>query len=278
MADAHLPLPSFQRPPVVEVSLSTQFDAVEGLTTPLIGALWAQFRTQFPRTEDHGSLEPVFEMAEPVHRVESRVQLLDRPELRVWFLNESGTELIQVQRDRFIHNWRKTGDHAQAYPRYPNIRASYKRELEQFVAFLKDEGLGDLRPNQCEVSYVNVISIRDADLEIGDLGQAFSFWHPNYTIPDLGSPEDARAQVRFRLLHEDNIVGRLHVTVEPRIQTKSKEAVFFMTLTARGVPRTPNIEGALDFLDFGRQKLVKAFCDLTTKKMHAHWGRENDQP
>ena len=48
------------------------------------------------------------------------------PTPRVFFINTRRTELLQVQRDRFIHNWRKIGDGDQ-YPRF-------ERMLETFEA------------------------------------------------------------------------------------------------------------------------------------------------
>src|SRR6266566_564057 len=62
------------------------------------------------------------------------------PAPRLWFLNESGTELIQVQEDRFIHNWRKT-DSGQQYPRYEYIRGRFNSELQLFSSFLEAEKL-----------------------------------------------------------------------------------------------------------------------------------------
>ena len=55
------PLPSFQNPPVVEVVLGVQFDAIKALGTPQIGLLWQEFREQLPKTEDQPPLEPEIE-------------------------------------------------------------------------------------------------------------------------------------------------------------------------------------------------------------------------
>ena len=106
------PLPDFERPPVIEVALSVQFKRLEALRSAHLGLLWAKFRPEgFPRTEDHAPLEPAFERFDPNllrTQLGIEVRASDLPPLpRVWFLNEAGSELIQIQRDRFVHNWRK---------------------------------------------------------------------------------------------------------------------------------------------------------------------------
>jgi uncharacterized protein (TIGR04255 family) len=78
------------------------------------------------------------------------------PTPRFWFINESGSELIQVQRDRFIKNWRKIGSGDQ-YPRYEQLRTGFDQDFKQFEDFLKRNQLGAVRVNQCEVTYINHI-------------------------------------------------------------------------------------------------------------------------
>ncbi len=50
-----------------------------------------------------------------------------------------------------------------------------------------------------------------------------------------------------------------------------------MTLTARGAPRTSNLQGVLEFLDCGREWIVRGFEELTTEYMHGRWGKLTKQ-
>jgi len=112
-------LPDFENPPLVEVALSVQFEPIEQMRTPQIGFLWAEFRDRFPVTQEHPPVDPVIERfgIARTGAPEVRLQMLESPPLpRVWFVNPTGTELIQVQNDRFIHNWRKVDD-GDKYPR-----------------------------------------------------------------------------------------------------------------------------------------------------------------
>ena len=103
-------LPDFANPPLAEVALSVQFEPLEQLRTAQIGLLWGEFRQRFPVTEEHAPLDSVIERfgVSRTSVLEPRLQMLETPPVpRVWFLNEAGTELIQVQQERFIHNWRR---------------------------------------------------------------------------------------------------------------------------------------------------------------------------
>jgi hypothetical protein len=115
-------------------------------------------------TEKFGVHEPAklnvrFEMGVPVPRC--------------WFLNDAGTELIQVQQDRFIHNWRKVGEKDE-YPRYPHIRATFKKELTTFCELLDSEKLGEFTPNQCEVTSVNHIVSGEGWEKHGQIGEVIT--------------------------------------------------------------------------------------------------------
>ena len=74
----------------------------------------------------------------------------------MWFLTEDGTQLIQIQRDRFAFNWRML-DTDRQYPHYAQVRDDFVRQLEKFFEFLREEGLEDPNPDQVELTYVNHI-------------------------------------------------------------------------------------------------------------------------
>ena len=176
-------LPDFANPPLAEVALSVQFEPLEKLRTPQIGLLWNEFRERFPATEEHAPLDSEFERF-GIPRTSApivRMQMLETlPVPRVWFLNETGTELIQVQQDRFIHNWRKVGE-GDAYPRYERLRQTFQSELEAFQAIVAREQCGAILPNQCEVTYVNHIVAGEGWTNHGQLSQVLTMFQTNYS-------------------------------------------------------------------------------------------------
>src|SRR5262245_50725017 len=109
-------LPHFSKPPLIDVICGVQFAPLDPLMVPHFGLLWAEkYRPDYPITREADPLAPVIErFGEPV---QEPTQLMDLPLPRVWFLQEKENALVQVQRDRFLYNWKKMGEGDQ-YPRY----------------------------------------------------------------------------------------------------------------------------------------------------------------
>jgi uncharacterized protein (TIGR04255 family) len=266
--------PDYDRPPLVEVVLSLQFEPLSQFRVPHLGLLWQEFRSRYPRVEEHPPLQPAFETLpggkQPRMTVE--FQLLDAPPLpRLWFLDEPGNRLIQVQSDRFIHNWRKVGD-GDAYPRYESIREAFAAELEVFSRFLDREQLGAISPNQCEITYVNHIEPGECWSRLGELHNVFSVWTP---ASDGVEPEDVRLGLRYTIADGGGLAGRLNVTIEPAFRDRDGEPILIMNLTARGRPCKESLEGALGFFDIARERIVRTFTALTTPCQHRVWGRRD---
>ena len=224
-------LPDFDRPPLVEVALSLQFEPLSGLTTAHIGLLWQKYRHHFPRIEEHPPLEPIQETFGPPQPPQVEIAFGNKPPMpRVWFLSEANTELVQIQNDRFIHNWRKAGTDA-AYPRYESIRTQFQKEVRAFTEFLKDEQLGTLSINQCEITYVNHIDSGPGSGDLDTADHLFTNWNPLRTSALLPTPEDMLLRWRFRM---PNNAGRLHVMAQPAWDASGRR-IWTMNLMARAV-------------------------------------------
>ena len=266
-------LPDFAKPPVAEVVLSLQFSSLSSLTTAHVGLLWRRFRDRLPLIEEHPPLASALEDFAPPSPPRVEVSFKDKPPApRVWFVNEARTELVQVQQDRFAHNWRKVGE-GDTYPRYEKIRKRFRDEVSKFEAFLAEEGLGELEVNQCEVTYVNHIE-RTGDWEShGEIEKLLKNWVPLSATTFLPPPEDAVLQWRYRIPGGSGSVGRLYVTVQPSWSAANGRPVWVMNLMARGVAIETGIDGAFKFFDLGREWVVRGFADLTTDAMQRNWER-----
>ena len=53
--------PDFRDPPVVETVLSVQFDRLTAARTAHFGLYWNEVHERFPKTEERGELQAVFE-------------------------------------------------------------------------------------------------------------------------------------------------------------------------------------------------------------------------
>ena len=269
------PRPDFTDPPVTEVVLSLQFDPINGFDTPHHGLIWDLYRKKYPRTstkETLGSAIEDFGLPKLSPSVQFKVvQQHDVP--RCWFENLKGTELIQVQPDRFIFNW-KSGKVGEKYPRYERVRARFRSHFKTFETFLKVNGLGKAVPNQCEVTYVNEIYPGKAWKTPGQLGRIFTVWSGRYSDTFLSKPEIVNFNHYQRILsYEGMPIGRFHTSVESRIRISDGEPMLRFTLTARGAPLKPTKKAVFDFFNLGREYVVRGFASATTKKMHEVWGR-----
>lgn len=269
-------LPDFDRPPVVEVVLSLQFEPISSLTTAHVGLLWQRYRDRLSVIEEHPPLPPQFERFGPPSPPRVNVSIEDKPPApRVWFLNEQKTELVQVQKDRLAHNWRKVGQE-QAYPRYETIRGLFREEVSDFERFINDEKMGALAVKQCELTYVNHIEQSGAWERHGQVERLFRNWSPLSSSVFLPEPEDALLRWRFCIRGQDgNPVGRLHVAAQPSWSTSDMKPVWLMNLSARGIPLGSGIGGAFDFFDLARKWIVRGFAELTTETMHRSWERKD---
>jgi uncharacterized protein (TIGR04255 family) len=267
-------LPDFRAPPLTEVALGAQFDVIPGFLTPHIGLVWQHFRQDFPRLEEQPALPPVFETFGPNPHVPGvSLQFMTGAETpRVFFINDARTELLQIQRDRFLHNWRKIGE-ADSYPRFERMLEKFRAGLATFAKAISSEGLGPIVPNQCEVTYINQVPV-PAGGTLSDLTDSLFGQHTgSLALEDLGKAEDLRFLLRYVMRDaEGKPIGRLIASAEPARRADG-QAIMQLTLTARGRPATPDEKGIVDFLNRGRVTVVRGFAHLTGPTMHKLWER-----
>lgn len=268
-------LPEFGAPPLTEAVLGAQFDVIPGFLTPHVGLVWQHFRKSFPVLEEQAPLPPLFETFGPNPQFVPGIglQLMTGAETpRVFFINDARTELLQIQRDRFLHNWRKIGD-ADAYPRFERMLETFRSGFGTFTKAISSEGLGPIIPNQCEVSYINQMPVPPGG-NLSDLTDDLFGQHTgSLALDDLGKPEDLRFLLRYIMKDADGKpVGRLIASAEPARRIDG-QTIVQLTLTARGRPSTPDEDGIVDFFKRGRISVVKGFAHLTGPKMHKFWER-----
>jgi len=265
-------LPDFANPPVDETALSIQFAPIVGFDVPHFGLYWARLRSEYPKLEIQPPIASVteqFEIGSTVRHV--GFAFSETPEIRCWFLDESRNRLIQVQRDRLIHNWRKiTG--TETYPRYPTQRSTLEKEWQRFCVFLREEKLESPKVNQCEVTYVNHIEYDKGWKGYAELDKVVaSLATPKKKNRFLPDPERVNMQSTYRL---ENNAGRLHVAFVPVIRARDGQEVLQMTLTARGAPASSSMDDIFEWLDLGRKWVVRGFADFTSEEIHKVWGKQ----
>jgi uncharacterized protein (TIGR04255 family) len=276
MVDRPADLPDYTHPPLVEVVLSVQFAELQGYRTVHAGLLWEEkFRKAYPRVVEQPPLDPTFEVFGPQQSAPAFTikQMPGPPVPRLWFMNSQETELVQVQANRFIRNWRKVGA-GDDYPRYEALRERFFSDLKEVDAFFKSWGIGTIEPNQCEITYVNRLQLDGHDLR-ADPGAALHLLPQRALQSDgwnarLVELEDCNLSLRYVLTDANGEPrARLLVTVQPW----PREPALRLDLAVRGPPATADFNAVADLLDEGRRAIVHGFTAITTEQMHQKWGR-----
>jgi uncharacterized protein (TIGR04255 family) len=250
------------------VAVSVQFAKLADFGIVHAGLLWEQFRSEFPIVEYRQPLLPVFEtfgLDQPLTPPRIELQIAESMELpRLWFLDRENAELIQFQTDRFIHNWRKA-DTQRPYPRYEAIRERFLSELQALEAYLAQNALGKITPNQCEITYVNVFRVPNGVSALRHLNQI--------DVPAVGDFEDAALMGRYRFHDDDgHPIGRVLFQASPGFDA-SGERVIQLNITGRGPPNSTTFPAVLEMLDRARAAVVRTFAAITTDEMHTIWKR-----
>lgn len=262
---------TFDAPPVFEVALSVQFEDLP-ITAAHYGLYWAQVRARYPTPIEQAPIDPVIERFVGVQLDNApQLRILDKPDTpRMWFVSADGTELIQLQRNRFVRNWRVHGG-GSSYPRYPVLRERFVQDFTSFVEFAEREGLGDIAPTQVEVTYINHVPALEGEHHTRPTRHfAIS------ALPELypgDQFEDERVIAKWVMREDGNPIGRLHVDLRPAYVTENKAPVWNLNLVARGAPLHGEgpLDGVLSFMDHGRARIALAFKALTTEAMHGEW-------
>ena len=264
-------LPDFAQPPVDETAISLQFPPIRGFNVPHFGLYWNRVRQDFDRFEIQQPITNLIEtFGPPVKKRRPSIEMLELPEIRCWILDHTGNRLVQVQRDRFVHNWRKVVGN-ETYPRYPILRESLLKEWTRFCEFLRDEGLAPPEVNQCEVTYVNNIECNKGWNGYGELDKVIATLATPKANTFLPGPERVNMQAIYRLPDD---AGRLYIAFVPMIRGRDGVEVLQMTLTARGAPKSPSVEDVFSWIDLGRKWVVRGFADFTTPEMHSVWEKQ----
>ena len=261
------PLPVYDVPPVIEVVCGLQFEALEGFQATAFGLLWQRFRSEYPIREQHPPLAQAIErFGEPVAQ-EPRLEVSNVPPLpRMFFIHQTPCWLLQVQSDRFLHNWRRQQE-TDVYPHFPEVYKRFWVAWERFREFCRDEKIGAPLVNQLEVTYINHIVQGEGWAGLETTGQVFPDigWRTQRSF--LPIPESVAWKASFAM---PEAAGRLHASVRHAVRRSDLRPVLLCELTARGVPGSLADDAIRDWFHLGREWIVRGFADLT----HEHVQRE----
>ena len=289
MSERTADLPSYGRPPLVEVAMSVQFEAPKSLDVAHLGDFWSSVKGQVPHVK---SAQPIAAAPDDLDTGGQWLPpslsfgLTNEPDCRLQMTTEDGQWMWQVQSDRLVANWRKR---TEDYPRYSAALRWFRDAWTRWCQYLDGEGSALPVPHRWEITYVNQIPSG-----AGGLWQSPSDWPTIF--PGLWPRELPAASglsltgLRGQWVWEhDNPRARLHVHPKPG-RSKNLD-VLFLNLTAHGqVTRTGGEAGAGSApsptadeimeqiepgLDLGHRLIVKTFDAIGSPTAKEHWQRHD---
>lgn len=224
-----------------------------------LGLLWEKLRAEYPVCQEVPPLARVIEQFGGEQQIQ--IEVTEVPPLpRTWFLRRDETGLVQIQRDRFLHNWKKMLPEDE-YPRYETVIRQFKARLADFEAFVAEHKLGAVKPAQYELTYVNHIPRGEKVSSLVEIGRVFpDFVWRSHEGRFLREPNDINWRTTTNLPEES---GRLHATVRSVTRQSDNTDILLFELTARGFPKDKSREAMWAWFDLAHEWIVRSFADLT---------------
>ncbi|MEA5448794.1 TIGR04255 family protein [Leptolyngbya sp. CCNP1308] len=264
MTETSQTLPDFEEPPVVENVIGVEFNELNDWSIMSFAEFWQVIQEEYPR----------YETQPPVTTTSVQDLVLEygfpgKFPVRFWFHHSSEAQLLQVQSDRFLYNWRKYITEG-TYPRYEKtIRPEFIKEWTRFCDFLQQKGIESPQVKKCEITYVNHFEKSREWESLEDMPEMFRFWQKGISSVFLPSASSLAFQIVYPIPEID---GSLLVNMQPALRNSDSKDIIQLSLTAVGKPNSSTLEDVLDCLDTERQWIVNSFLDITTERMHEIWG------
>jgi uncharacterized protein (TIGR04255 family) len=270
MVTDHSPLPEYEKPPVIETVCGVLFQELTLLHAVHLGSLWQKLKPDYDHSREVAPLAPAVERLDEPSQVQ--LKFTDVPPLpRTWLLTPNENGIIQVQRDRFLHNWKKVAPEDE-YPRYTRVIQMFRDKLQTFEQFLAEDQLGSIEPRQYEMTYVNHIPQGDGWTDLADAGNVL----PDFTrrkAPSrfLSEPDQVNWRTSFLL---PDTQGRLHTVIRHIHRPSDPKPILLLELTARGFPADTSRDSMWAWFDLAHEWIVNGFTDLTSEQVRKNVWRQ----
>jgi len=259
----------FVNPPINELVVSLFHLPIQELKAQHIGLFWNLIRQKFPICQQQPAV--FVGAADAQLFMEMQGEIFPLP--RFWFSSDAHPILIQVQRNAFMLNWRRTpGTDAGDYPHYETVVQDFWREFEVYAEFVKDAVGGNLDVIQrCELSYINLISPNEIFGAPSDVQAVLPFLSG---LNDITS--DTRQLSGLNATISQRINSNLFIDLTIRLGRRSdnEELVLGLDLKAHGAPSDLSLDDARNWYEAAHDATYKLFLDVTSKRIQQElWKR-----
>lgn len=247
---------TFSSPPVTEAVLGVEFRVKQDMGPINLVEFARSLENEFPQLQEMPPLPPTLEgNGEPIFSFSSSAEV----PFRIWCISNDGEHLVQLQNDRLVLNWRKTGAKSE-YPGFDTLRNTFENLWGKFHDFLSSQRMESTVPRYIEYTYVN-------GLNEGNNTQLASVLAIANKIPKTLPGEQTSIQlvVARKLVYEGQ-VG--FINIQAGEQGDSNE----WGLTISTKLRIDANEKVMEVLDDAHNFSLETFKGITTLTAQKDWG------
>ena len=259
----------FARPPVDEVVLSILFQSLDKLLAPHLGEIWREFKKdKFIHIMEQPPVMPTVETF-PSRGPQFHINVPDLP--RIWFIHEDDSQILQIQRDRFTFNWRKTKPD-QEYPGFSVICDKFEGFYNRFCQIMKNMEIGEIIPLQYELTYIDQLRQGDGWNTLDELNKIYNMFVDFQESDSFWSnAESFSLRTSFTLA---DLHGRLHLTIRNRVKIPEEIQTLQTDFTVRGFPENTDCS-TITWFKLARERIREKFDSLFTEDIQIQvWERK----
>lgn len=272
MAIRHQEL-EFGRPPVDEVVLSVLFKSLDGLLAPHLGEIWQELKKEgFLNIAEQPPVIPIMEnFPNPNQETELRFGNVPNP-ARIWFIHKDDNQIIQVQRDRFTFNWRKTEPN-QKYPGFSAILEKFEEYYNHFGGIIKNLEIGEVSPLQYELTYIDQLMHGDGWDTLDDIGKIYNLF--SNSLPSNSFWSGAESLIFQTSFPIQDLNGRLHLAISHRVRVSDQKQTLQTDFTMRGFSSNADYDAMIRWFKSARGKMREKFLNMFTEDVQTQiWERK----
>lgn len=251
----------FKNPPINELVIATYFNPpLFALRNEHIGLFWAKIRNEFP----------VVEQQIPVGAATAFEQISGEffPMPRFWFVAEDKINLIQLQKNAFMLNWRRRDEE---YPHFAeNLKPTFDKYYRVFEDFARDDsGIHDLKIDLCELTYINTIEACEYWQGPQDTARVI----PSFIMPEAGIETSAAPAFNCTYVYVPSKDLQLRVNIRNGEATANPGTpVLVLEIKASGRLGQGSKSLADAWFERAHDAIVGCFVGMTSKDtQQKHW-------
>ena len=258
---------TYKNPPINEVVVSLYFNTpLVGLRSEHIGLFWTKIKGDFPTAKQQL----------PVNMRDEIIQGEIFPMPRYWFIANDEINVIQLQKNAFMLNWRRRQNNE--YPGYfENIKPTYDKYYELFSEFIRAEfGIEELTIDLCELVYINTIERSDFWTVPLDTEKVI----PSFTVPNAGVRHSEATDFNCHYAYKVSKDLQLNISLRTGVRTQQQNApVLAFEIKAVGSLGGKTKLRADEWFHRAHDTINKCFANMTSQDVQKkQWIPLEDTP